>query len=497
MAATSSGEMEHHDLYIGGKEVPSHDGTRITLRNPANNAPLASVAKGGREDARQAVEVAVRAFRETDWAGGDGAQRARTLLRLANLFAQRVDEFARLETMNQGKPLREARGDMLFAARTLEYMAGLADKMEGSTIPVPGDRIDYTLREPLGVTVHIAPWNYPLQLAIRSLAPALAAGNACVLKPASLTPLTALAFAKLAREAGVPDGILNVVVGSGAEVGEALVTDPRVASVSFTGSLEVGRRIMELASRHVIPVTLELGGKSPNVVFPDADLDRAAKGVVFGIFQNAGQMCWAGSRLLVHRSIQDTFLEKVTALARARRLGPGWEAGVEMGPLVSSEQVERVLGYVETGQAEGARLVTGGRRPAAPELAPGNFLEPTIFRDVAPEMRIAQEEIFGPVLAVLPFENFDEAMALANASSYGLYAGVWTRDLGTAHRAARALEAGMVSVNEYPVTFPQTPFGGYKQSGIGVEQGRRAWEFYTRVKNVSMFLASGAQPTRR
>jgi aldehyde dehydrogenase (NAD+) len=493
----SAAEKPHHPLFIGGQGILSHRGERIPLRNPATGEILATVESGDKEDARQAIEVAQKAFQESDWPGGDGSQRSRILYRLSQLFFQRIDEFARWETMNQGKPLREARGDMLFAARTIEYMAGLADKMEGAQIPVSGERLDYTLREPVGVTVHIAPWNYPLQLAVRSLAPALAAGNSCILKPASLTPLTALEFAKMAKEAGVPDGILNVVVGAGRDVGEALVRDPRVSAVSFTGSLEVGRRIMELAASHVAPVTLELGGKSPHIVFPDADLDRAAKAVVFGIFQNAGQMCWAGSRLLVHRSIKEAFLEKVVQLARARRLGPGWEPGVEMGPLVSPEQLQRVREYIEGAQREGARLLTGGGRPNGPELQKGNFLEPTVFDGVSPDMTIAREEVFGPVLACMEFESFEEAVQKANDTIYGLYAGVWTRDLSTAHRAARALQAGMVSINEYPVTFPQTPFGGYKQSGLGSEQGRRAWEFYTRTKNVSVLWGGGSRSSPR
>jgi aldehyde dehydrogenase (NAD+) len=487
MSATT---IPHHGLQIGGQEVPGQRGEKATLLNPATNEPLATTALAGREDAKHAVEVALKAFRESGWADADGAHRARVLFRLGQLLTERVDEFSRLETMNQGKPLRESKGDVLFAARTLEYMAGLADKVQGDSIPVPGDRLDYTVREPIGVTVHISPWNYPLQLSVRSMAPALAAGNTVILKPASLTPLTGLAFARLAKEAGLPDGVLNVVVGPGREVGETLVQDPHVASVSFTGSLEVGRRIMELAASHVIPVTLELGGKSPNIVFPDADLDRAAKGVAFGIFMNAGQMCWAGSRLIVHRSIHDAFVGKVAELAKKLRLGPGWESGVEMGPLVSADQRDRVLGYVEKGKSEGAKLVAGGERARSPGTEKGNFVEPTIFTEAAPTMAIAREEIFGPVLTTFGFDTLEEAVGLANDSVYGLFAGVWTKDLSVAHRAARLLHSGMVSVNEYPVTFPQTPFGGYKQSGIGWEQGIHALDFYTRTKNVNVFFGA-------
>lgn len=486
MTVTES--TKHYGMFVGGQEVPDSGAERATVLNPATNEPLATTSLGGKEDARHAVEVALKAFQSSGWADADGAHRARVLFKLGQLLAERVDEFSRLETMNQGKPLRESKADVLFAARTLEYMAGLADKVQGDSIPVPGERLDFTVKEPIGVTVHISPWNYPLQLSVRSLAPALAAGNTAVLKPATLTPLTSLAFARLAKEAGLPDGVLNVVVGPGREVGETLVEDPRIASVSFTGSSDVGRRIMELASRHVVPVTLELGGKSPNIVFADADLDRAAKGVLYGIFLNAGQMCWAGSRLIVQRSVEEAFLGKLVELARKLKLGPGYEPGVDMGPVVSKEQMDRVLGYVEKGKQEGAKLLTGGERATGDGLKKGNFVEPTIFSGADPEMTIAREEIFGPVLTTLAFDTFEEAIVLANATTYGLFSGVWTKDLTLAHRAARQIQAGMVSVNEYPITFPQTPFGGYKQSGIGWEQGIHALDFYTRTKNVNVFF---------
>lgn len=478
-------------LFIGGQEVPASDGRRATLLNPATNRPLAVTAVGGVADAKHALEVADRAFRETGWASGDGSQRTKALYRLARLLDEQAAEFAELETLNMGKPLRESKGDIDFVVRTLEYMAGLADKIEGETIPIPGARFDYTVREPLGVTLHIAPWNYPLLLAVRSMAPALAAGNAVVLKPASLTPLTALRFARLAHDAGVPDGILNVVVGHGSEVGEALLADPRVASVSFTGSSEVGRRIAELAAGRMIPTVLELGGKSPVIVFPDADLERAARAIATGIFQNAGQMCWAGSRLVVEAGVEAALLEKLRAVAQGLKLGPGVEAGVTMGPLVSKDQMDRVLGFVTEARDGGARVFLGGGRPTSPDLQEGNFVEPTVVTDVAPDARMVREEIFGPVLAVHRFENADEALRLANRTRYGLFASVWTRDLATAHGVARQLEAGMVTINEPPMTFPQTPFGGYKDSGVGFEQGRDAPLVYTRRKNVIVNLGTG------
>lgn len=479
-----------YEMIVGGAPTPGARGERLTLLDPATNHPLTQTAVADAGDARHAMEVAEAAFRSTDWAADDGARRARALGRLARLLEAQADVFAELETRNNGKTFKESRGDLAFAVRTLDYVAGLADKIQGETIPIPGARFDYTVREPLGVTVHIAPWNFPLVLALRSVAPALAAGNSVVLKPASLTPLTALAFARLAREAGIPDGILNVVVGSGREVGEALIQDPRCRSVSFTGSLEVGRRIAELAAARLVPATLELGGKSPVVVFPDADLDRAARSIAGGIFGNAGQMCWAGSRVLVHESVHDVLLEKVRGIAENLKLGPGMDAGVEMGPLVSQDQVDRVLGYVEAARSDGLRLVTGGARAAAPALAAGNFVAPTVVDDVPAEARLAQEEVFGPVLAVSRFARADEAVAMANASRYGLFAAVWTRDLGTAHRTAQQLDAGMVTLNDPPHTYPQSPFAGFKESGVGFEQGIDAVRVYTRRKNVIVNVAA-------
>jgi len=485
MAATLS---EKFELLIGGRETPGSRGERRTILDPATNRPLTDAAVATRDDARAAMEAADRSFRESNWATEDGARRVRALSKLAALLESDLERFARLETLNQGKPLRESRADIGYVVRTLEYFAGLADKIEGETIPVPGPRFDYTLREPLGVTVHIAPWNYPLLLSLRSVAPALAAGNAVVLKPASLTPLTAIAFGRLAKSAGIPDGILNIVTGSGSEVGEALVDDPRCRSVTFTGSGDVGRHIAELAARRFVPLTLELGGKGPAVVFPDADLERAAKGIGYGIFGNAGQMCWAASRLFVHESIRGPFVEKVRAIADGLKLGPGIEDGVEMGPLVSRDQAEHVLEYVEDARSRGGRVIAGGSKVADPPLADGNFVRPTVLSDVPADARAVREEIFGPVLSVAGFSDVDDAVRQANDTSYGLLGTVWTRDLATAHTVARRLETGMVVVNEAPTTYPQTPFAGVKSSGLGFEQGRRAIEPFTRQKNVVLNL---------
>ena len=485
----SSAESSY-ELFINGRELPGTRGERRTVTDPATNAAVASTAVASRDDAHAAMEAADRAFRETNWATDDGARRARALLKLAALVESHAESLARLETLNMGKPLRESRGDLGYVVRTLEYFAGLADKVEGETIPVPGTRFDYTLREPLGVTVHIAPWNYPLLLSVRSVAPALAAGNAVVLKPASLTPLTAIAFARLAKEAGLPDGILNVVTGNGAEVGEALVEDPRCRSVTLTGSGEVGRRIAELAARHLVPATLELGGKGPVVVLGDADVERAAKAIGYGIFGNAGQMCWAASRLIVHESVRAPLVERVRSIAEGLKLGPGLEDGVEMGPLVSREHAEHVLGYVEDARSHGGTVVTGGSRATEGRLGAGNFVRPTILSDLPSTARAAREEVFGPVLSVSSFTDTEEAIRAANDTSYGLLAALWTRDLVAAHTLARRIEAGMVVVNEAPVTFPQSPFAGIKGSGLGFEQGARALDPFTRRKNVLVNLGT-------
>ena len=479
-----------YGLMIGGAESTGAPSSYEELVDPANNRPLARVAVGTPEDASRAMEVAQAAFDANEWSGGDGARRAKTLVRLAQLLEQHQEEFALLESRNMGKTLREARVDIGYVVRTLEYVSGLADKVEGQTIPVPGSRFNYTLREPLGVTVHIAPWNYPLLLALRSVAPALAAGNAVVLKPASLTPLTALRFARLAKEAGVPDGILNVVPGPGGTVGDTLLKDRRCRSVSFTGSGEVGRRIAALAAERMVPATLELGGKSPVVVLADADVERAARGIALGIFGNAGQMCWAGSRLIVHESVCAAVLGKLRTLAEAMRLGAGTEEGVDMGPLVSREQEHRVLEYVQVAKGDGGTVVTGGTKATEPALANGNFVRPTVLADLPASARASREEIFGPVLTSFSFREVDEAVRLANETPYGLFAAVWTRDLVNAHQLARRLEAGMVVVNEPPLTFPQSPFGGFKESGVGSEQGSGVVARYTRTKSVLVNLGA-------
>jgi acyl-CoA reductase-like NAD-dependent aldehyde dehydrogenase len=478
--------MQQAKMLIGGQHVEARQG--YDVHDPSTGEALARVPRGTAEDAARAVEAADKAFRDPAWAEMDPSLRGRLLFQLGGLVRTQVPALAEAETRNNGKTLRESKGDMQYVAWTLEYYAGLADKLQGDTIPVPGKRLNYTLREPLGVTAHIAPWNYPLLLAVRSMAPALAAGNTVVLKPASLTPLTALMFGDLCTQAGLPPGVVNVVTGPGGEVGQALCTHEAVQSVSFTGSVEVGHEVARQAAGRVKAITLELGGKSPLLVFPDADAEKASKAVQYGIFANAGQMCWASSRLLVHEKVHDEVVQRVKKIAESLKLGPGMRDDTQMGPVVSRGQQERVLDYVEKGKAEGARLLAGGSPPMERELATGSFVRPTVFDGVQPDMAVAREEIFGPVLSVLSFGSAEEAVRVANGTRYGLQASVYTKDLSTALLTAKALQAGMVSINEGPVTFPMTPFGGVKDSGVGREQGIQAAYDYTRVKNVTVRL---------
>lgn len=480
--------LTRYTLFIGGKWVEPIGGESAELLDPATNEPIAEVASGGKEDTNAAVDAARRGFENPDWRGIDPSKRGRLLYALGQLIRDNFEDLARTESQNVGKPLREAKGDIAFVYKLFEYYAGLADKIQGDTIPVPGGRLAYTVREPLGVTGHIAPWNYPLVLACRGIAPALAAGNTVVLKPASLTPLTALKLADLTAKAGFPPGVFNIVTGPGKTAGNALAGHPDVDSMTFTGSTETGKQIMQLAARNVTPVTLELGGKNPNIVFADAKMDRALRGVMFGAFQNAGQMCWAGSRVFVHESIREDFMKKLVDATAKMKLGPGLREDTQMGPLVSPQQAKSVLGYIEDGARSGAMLLVGGTKADAEDLRAGNFVLPTVFDDVSMDARIAREEIFGPVLCAFDFTDEDDLIAAANATEYGLAAGIWTQNLRTAHRVAARLEAGIVAVNEFPVTFPQTPFSGFKQSALGHEQGIDAVDAYTRIKSIILNL---------
>lgn len=477
-----------HLMFIGGSWVKPHSGRNYPVFNPALGQVLAHAPMGDSEDVKSAVDAAKRAFEDPAWRSIDPSKRGRILYKVSQILREKLGDFAKSETMNNGKPLGQAKGDIAMAARHFEYFAGLADKIQGNTIPVPGSRLDYTLKEPLGVTAHIVPWNYPLVMAARSIAPALAAGNTVVAKPASFTPITLLKLAEVCAEAGVPDGAFNVVTGGGDEVGGALVRHPDVKHVALTGSVETGISVMEDASANLTKLALELGGKNPTIVFSDADLERASRGVLNGIFTNAGQMCWAGSRLLVEAGVKEALLEKLVKGGEALRLGNGLEPETTMGPLVADSQKKRVTGYVEQAVKEGAVVATGGAAPDEERLKAGYFYSPTILDEVSDDMRVAREEIFGPVLTVTTFETQSEAVLKANDSEYGLWAGIWTKELGRALKVAGQLEAGIVGINEEPITYPQTPFGGFKRSGNSSEQGMDAISSYVRVKNVSVSL---------
>jgi acyl-CoA reductase-like NAD-dependent aldehyde dehydrogenase len=412
------------------------------------------------------------------------AERGRIMIRIAQALRDRLEELATLESRDNGKPLRQARTDVQVAARYFEFFAGVADKIMGNTIPLGPGFLDFTVREPIGVSAHIVPWNYPIQIGARGVAPALAAGCAVVLKPSSEAPMTALRLGEIALTCGLPPGVLNVVPGTGSEAGTALASHPGINQLTFTGSVDVGIQVAKMAAENVVPVVMELGGKSPNVVFADADFDLAVQGVANAIFQNAGQTCSAGSRLLVERSAHDPFVERLAQRAKAMRLGPG-VSDPDMGPIISRRQLETIERYVKIGKDEGAGIAAGGRRPADPALGRGFYFEPTLLDRVSPEMRVAQEEIFGPVLAIMTFEDIDGAARLANRSQYGLVAGIWTRDVNKAMALASAIKSGQVFINTYGAGGGvELPFGGYKKSGYGREKGLESLASYTQVKNV-------------
>jgi acyl-CoA reductase-like NAD-dependent aldehyde dehydrogenase len=470
-------------LFVGGEWVEPAGGRTFTTENPATEEPLAEVAAAGAADVDRAV-AAARAALAGEWGTTSPRQRGLLLWRLADALEARIDEFALVETLDNGKPIFESRQvDLPTVVSCLRYFAGWADKIGGETLAVDGPfALAYTLREPLGVVAAITPWNFPLIQAAWKIAPALACGNAVVHKPASYTPLTALKLAALASEVGFPAGAWNVVTGGGAEIGTALVRHPEIAKITFTGSTEVGRGVMRDAAESIKRVTLELGGKSPNLIFADADLDAAVKGAYNGIFYGKGEVCAAGSRLFVERSVHDQVVEKL--VERTRKLVPAdpLHPKTRLGALVSRRQRETVLSYVESGRQEGAEVVCGGT--AADVDGRGWFMQPTILDRVDNGMRVAQEEIFGPVLVTIAFDDLEEAVAQANASVYGLAAGVWTRDIGKAHRVARRLQAGTVWINQYNWYDAGAPFGGYKQSGFGRELGREALASYTETKTV-------------
>ena len=469
-------------LVIDGKRVPAAEGRTFETVNPATAEVFRTVAEAGPEDADRAVRAAARAF--DAWSARTAVQRAKVLYRWADLIEEHADELALLETRDMGMALGDARWCVGNAAAVMRYYAGAIDKFFGSTIPVDRDGIVLTFREPIGVTALITPWNFPLNIANWKTAPAIAAGNTVVLKPASLSPLTALRFAELGLEAGLPAGVLNVVPGPGGAVGDALVDHPLVGKIGFTGSTEVGAGIARKAAGSIKRVTLELGGKSACLVFADADLEKAGSQAPFSVFENAGQDCCARSRLLVEASVHDELLEHYAAATRAIVVGDPEAEGTQLGPLVSAAQREIVEGYVERGVEEGATVIEGGTRPEGDGLARGFYLRPTILDGCTNDMAVAREEIFGPVVSVIPFETEDDAIRIANDTPYGLAGTIWTRDGARQLRVARALRTGAIGVNANSSVFPQAPFGGYKASGIGKELGMEGLVHSTELKSV-------------
>ncbi len=476
-----------HQLLINGKWVEAASGKTFPSYNPATGEVLAQVAEGDREDINRAVSAARTAFETGPWSKMTASERGRLVWKLADLLEANLEEFAEIETLDNGKPMKVARAaDVPLAVDLFRYMAGWATKIEGNTIPIsvpytPGTKyLAYTLREPVGVVGQIIPWNFPLLMAAWKLGPALAAGCTVVLKPAEQTPLSALRLGELIQEAGFPEGVVNVVPGYGETAGAALAAHPDVDKVAFTGSTEVGKLILKAAAGNLKKVSLELGGKSPNVVFSDVDLDTAIAGSASAIFFNHGQCCCAGSRLFVEDKVFDKVVEGVADKAGKIKVGSGLEAETDMGPLVSEEQLNRVCGFLESGFSEGAKAVVGGSRHGDK----GYFVKPTVLVNTNDDMKVVREEIFGPVVTAIPFRDTDELVKKANNTEYGLAAGVWTRDIQKAHRIASQMRAGTVWINCYNIFDAALPFGGYKQSGWGREMGHEVLEHYTEVKSV-------------
>ena len=470
-------------LFINGDWRDAASGETLDVVNPATEEVIATVASAEQADVDAAV-AAARAALDGPWGRLSARERGRLVWKIGEKLMEKADEIARLETLHNGKPIFESRQiEIPAAAECFQYYAGWADKIHGETVPVRGNYLTYTLREPVGVIAAIVPWNFPLLLTSWKVAPALACGNTVIIKPASQTPLTALALAEIAREAGIPPGVINIVTGPGSKVGQMIVEHPGIDKIAFTGDTSTGKQVMRGSAETLKHITLELGGKSPNIVFPDADIEAAVRGATTGIFYGKGEVCAAGSRLLVDTSIKDEFIEKVAARARKMTPGDPMDPKTRLGAISSKKQLDTDLRYIETAKKEGATLVAGGSR-ADIGTGKGYFLQPTVFAGVTPEMTIAREEIFGPVLAAIEFADVDEAIARANNTSYGLAAAVWTKDIKKAHYVARKLQAGTVWINTYNVYDTAAPFGGYKQSGFGREMSVHALQHYTQVKSV-------------
>jgi aldehyde dehydrogenase (NAD+) len=489
-AATLIQGLKPGKLLIDGRHEDAVSGKAIPVMNPATGEQLTTVPDAAAPDVDRAVRAARHTFEAGVWRNMNASRREKIIWRIGELIEKNKEELGMLESLNNGKTFREAlRGDIPPSGDIFYYYAGWTRRIYGETIPVDGNYLNYTLREPVGVVGMITAWNYPLLLAAWKVAPALATGCSMVIKPSEMTPLTTLKLAEYCVEAGVPEGVVNVVTGYGPSAGEALARHMEVDKIAFTGSIRTARSLLKAAAESNLKrLSLELGGKSPNIIFPDADLDRAAKAAFWGIYANKGEVCSAGSRLLVHEAVYDNFVTGLAERAKRMTVGNPLDPSTEMGSQISQTQMERILGYIEAGKQEGARLLCGGERDSEGDKAKGYFVKPTIFADVKPRMKIAQEEIFGPVLAALKFKDAEQAAEIANSTVYGLVSSIWTRDIGVAHRLARQIKAGSVWINDYNCFDSASPFGGYKQSGFGREMGAHALESYTQVKSVWVAL---------